>query len=171
MTPPGPPLGLDGFHALPDPDRLRLLLEVCASPLWARRVLDGAPFPDADALLERAQHVLDALPDDEVDTALAGHPRIGDRPAHPASAREQAGVAGARADVLAALAEGNRTYEAKFGHVYLVCASGRSARELLAVLTERLSNDADTERRITRAELGKINRLRLSGLLSEPENT
>jgi 2-oxo-4-hydroxy-4-carboxy-5-ureidoimidazoline decarboxylase len=171
MTPPATPLGLDGFHALDDHDRLQVLLEVCASPLWARQVLDGAPFTDADAMADRAQRVLDALPDDEIDAALAGHPRIGDRPGNPSSAREQAGVAGAEAAVLAALAAGNRAYEDKFGHVYLVCASGRSAAELLEVLTERLTNDAGTERRVTRVELGKINRLRLSRLLSEPEKS
>jgi 2-oxo-4-hydroxy-4-carboxy-5-ureidoimidazoline decarboxylase len=65
---------------------------------------------------------------------------------------------------LAALAEGNREYEARFGHVYLVCASGRSGEELLAVLRSRLGNDPATERRVVRAELGKINRLRLERL-------
>lgn len=170
MTPPETPLGLAAFHGLSEPDRLRVLLEVCASPLWARRVLDGGPYRDADALLERAQQVLDALPDAEIDAALTGHPRIGDRPGNVSSAREQAGVAGAKAAVLEALAAGNRAYEEKFGHVYLVCATGRSADELLTVLTDRLDNDAATERRITRDELGKINRLRLTRLLSEPEH-
>lgn len=164
-------MGLDDFHALPDCDRLQLLLEVCASPDWARGVLAGAPFADVDALLARAQAVLDALPDAQIDAALAGHPRIGDRPGSASSAREQAGVAGAQAGVLAALADGNRAYEAKFGHVYLVCASGRTADELLAVLTERLTNDPATERAITRAELGKINALRLSRLLSGSETS
>ncbi len=77
-------------------------------------------------------------------------------------------MASATDDVKAALAEGNRAYEVKFGYVYLVCASGRSAPELLDILTERLSNDPDSERRVMRSELGKINRLRLERLLSDP---
>jgi len=70
--------------------------------------------------------------------------------------------------VKAALAAKNREYEDRFGYVYLVCASGRSADELLAILTDRLDNDAETERRVMRNELAKINRLRLERMVSEP---
>ena len=70
-------------------------------------------------------------------------------------------------DVRAALAEGNRAYEERFGHVYLVCATGRSGPELLAVLRSRLRNDPAYERTVVRDELGKINRLRLQRLLEE----
>jgi 2-oxo-4-hydroxy-4-carboxy-5-ureidoimidazoline decarboxylase len=66
------------------------------------------------------------------------------------------------------LTAGNRAYEDRFGYVYLVCAAGRSAEELLAILTDRLTNDPDTERHVMRNELAKINRLRLQRLLSEP---
>jgi 2-oxo-4-hydroxy-4-carboxy-5-ureidoimidazoline decarboxylase len=143
------------------------LLEVCSSPLWAQRVLTGGPFRDAEALLGHADRVLAGLPDAEIDAALEGHPRIGGRADNPTSAREQAGVTHADDHVLAQLAAKNRDYEDKFGYVYLVCASGRSAEELLAVLTERLANDPETERRVMRTELMKINRLRLQRLLAE----
>jgi 2-oxo-4-hydroxy-4-carboxy-5-ureidoimidazoline decarboxylase len=66
------------------------------------------------------------------------------------------------------LADRNAEYDRKFGYVYLVCASGRSAEELLAILTDRLHNDPETERAVMRGELAKINRLRLERLLSEP---
>ncbi len=112
--------------------------------------------------------MLAELPDAEIDAALDGHPRIGGRVDNESSAREQAGVATAGDDVRAALAAGNRAYEDRFGYVYLVCASGRSADELLAILTDRLDNDPETERRVMRNELAKINRLRLQRLLSEP---
>jgi 2-oxo-4-hydroxy-4-carboxy-5-ureidoimidazoline decarboxylase len=161
-------IGLDGFNMLTDRQRMHALFEVCSSTIWARRVLAGAPFPDTQALLDRADRVLAELPDAEIDAALDGHPRIGGKVDNAASAREQAGVAAAGDDVKAALAEGNRAYEDKFGYVYLVCASGRTAQELLGILTERLDNDPDTERRVMRNELGKINRLRLERLLSEP---
>lgn len=160
-------IGLSAFNELSERQRMHALFEVCSSPIWARRVLAGGPFPDAEALLDRADRVLAELPDVELDAALDGHPRIGDRPDNASSAREQAGVAGADAAVKAELAAKNREYEDRFGYVYLVCASGRSAEELLAILTERLGNDPETERRVMRSELAKINRLRLQRLLSE----
>lgn len=161
-------LGLDGFNRLTDRQRMNLLYGVCSSPIWARRVLAGGPFRDVDALLDRADRVLAELPDGEIDAALDGHPRIGAKVDNASSAREQAAVASAGDDVKAELAAKNREYDDKFGYVYLVCASGRSAEELLAILTDRLHNDPDTERRVMRSELAKINRLRLERLLSEP---
>ncbi|MBS1692161.1 MAG: 2-oxo-4-hydroxy-4-carboxy-5-ureidoimidazoline decarboxylase [Actinobacteria bacterium] len=161
-------LGLDGFTRLSDRQRMHLLFGVCSSTIWARRVLAGGPFRDADALLDRADRVLAELPDAEIDAALDGHPRIGAKADNPSSAREQAAVSSAGDDVKAGLAAKNAQYEEKFGYVYLVCASGRSGDELLAILTERLENDPDTERRVMRNELAKINRLRLQRLLTEP---
>lgn len=155
---------IEEFNTLTERQRMHLLFEVCSSTIWARRVLAGGPFRDADALLDRAERVLAELPEAELDAALDGHPRIGARPDNPASAREQSAVAGAGDDVKAALAAKNAEYEAAFGYVYLVCATGRSAEELLAILTERLGNDPDTERRVMRSELAKINRLRLQRL-------
>jgi 2-oxo-4-hydroxy-4-carboxy-5-ureidoimidazoline decarboxylase len=157
-----------GFDRLTDRQRMSLLFGVCSSTIWVRRVLAGGPFRDVDALLDRADRVLTELPDGEIDAALDGHPRIGAKADNASSAREQARVADADEDVRAQLAIKNREYDAKFGYVYLVCASGRSAEELLAILTDRLHNDAETERRVMRSELAKINRLRLELLLSEP---
>ncbi|WP_372503818.1 2-oxo-4-hydroxy-4-carboxy-5-ureidoimidazoline decarboxylase [[Mycobacterium] manitobense] len=164
MAPP-PSAGLAEFNGLPGPQRVRLLTGVCASAVWAEQVAAGAPYPDVDALLDGADRVLGELPEVEIDAALAGHPRIGGRADNAASAREQAGVLAAGDDVRAELAAKNQAYERRFGHVYLVCASGRSAEELLAVLTDRLTNDATTERRVLRKELAEINRLRLRRLV------
>lgn len=161
------PLDVEEFNLLSERQRMHLLYEVCSSPIWARRVLAGGPFRNADALLDRADRVLAELPDAEVDAALDGHPRIGAKVDNASSAREQARVADAGDAVKAELAEKNRSYEDKFGYVYLVCASGRTAEELLAILTDRLDNDPDTERRVMRSELGKINQLRLQRLLSK----
>lgn len=161
-------IGLKEFNALSERQRMHLLFEVCSSTIWARRVVAGSPFRDAEALFDRADRVLAELPDAEIDAALDGHPRIGAKADNPSSAREQARVADAGDAVKAALAAKNREYEDRFGYVYLVCASGRSADELLAILTDRLDNDAETERRVMRNELAKINRLRLERMLSEP---
>ncbi|WP_216917371.1 2-oxo-4-hydroxy-4-carboxy-5-ureidoimidazoline decarboxylase [Nocardia noduli] len=156
-----------GFDAMPDDVATRALLDCCSSPAFARAVLAGRPYRTVEDLLAAADAALAALPESELDLALSGHPRIGARPRSDASAREQAGVADAGDSVKLALAEGNRAYEEKFGHIYLVCASGRSGAELLELLTTRLGNDPATERRIMRAELGKINRIRLRRLLAD----
>lgn len=158
--------GIEGFNRLSERQRMHLLFEVCSSTIWARRVLAGGPFRDAEALFDRADRVLAELPDAELDAALDGHPRIGAKADNPSSAREQARVADADDAVKAELAEKNRAYDDKFGYVYLVCASGRTAEELLAILTDRLDNDPETERRVMRSELAKINRLRLERLLT-----
>ena len=158
--------GIEGFNRLSERQRMHLLFEVCSSTIWARRVLAGGPFRDAEALFDRADRVLAELPDAELDAALDGHPPIGAKADNPSSAREQARVADAADAVKAELAEKNRAYDDKFGYVYLVCANGRTAEELLAILTDRLDNDPETERRVMRSELAKINRLRLERLLT-----
>src|SRR5689334_6232856 len=119
------------FDALPEQAAVEMLLTCCSSPEWARALAVRRPYPDVGALLAAADAALAGLPEDEIARALERHPRIGDRPGNPNSVREQAALATAGAEVRAALAAGNRDYEARFGHVYLVCATGRSATELL----------------------------------------
>jgi 2-oxo-4-hydroxy-4-carboxy-5-ureidoimidazoline decarboxylase len=141
------------------------LLGCCRAARWAGKVSAGRPYPSLSTLLARAGG---ALTDEDVSEALAGHPRIGDARAGTASARsrgEQAGVSGAADAVLAELAAGNRAYEERFGHIYLVCAAGRSAAELLEILRARLRNEPGAERQVMRDELRKINELRLTKLI------
>lgn len=157
-------MSVDSFNALPEDDARRALLACCAAPRWAEEVTAGRPYRSIEALHAAAEA---ALTDADVADGLAGHPRIGERTADRGSQREQRGVSGASTEVLAALAEGNREYERRFGHVYLVCATGRGAEELLGVLRERLGNDPDTERAVMRGELVAINRLRLDRMLGE----
>lgn len=143
------------------------LLACCSSRQWVQQVAAGRPYHSPAALYAAADAALGSLDESELDAALAGHPRIGERGGghSRSSRREQAAVAQASDATLAALAEGNRAYEQKFGHVYLVCADGRSGEELLAVLRKRLGNDPATERANARAELSKINRIRLRRLI------
>ncbi|MGE0298408.1 2-oxo-4-hydroxy-4-carboxy-5-ureidoimidazoline decarboxylase [Pseudonocardia sp.] len=155
------------FDTLPEDEVRVVLAQVCSSPQWVRRLVLSRPHATRATLVARSDAALADLPEDEIDRALAGHPRIGERSGHASSRREQAGVAAADPQVLAALAEGNRAYEDRFGHVYLVCANGRPAEELLAVLRARLSNDPAAERRVLREELRRINRLRLEHLLED----
>ncbi|WP_433577026.1 2-oxo-4-hydroxy-4-carboxy-5-ureidoimidazoline decarboxylase [Nocardia brasiliensis] len=158
--------GLARFDAMPQDAAIEALLACCSSPQWARALAAGRPYSSVGAVLDAADSVLAGLPEAEIDRALAGHPRIGERAHSVASAREQAGVADAPDEVHTALAAGNRAYEQRFGYRYLVCASGSTGSELLALLQDRLHNDAETERRVMRTELAKINRLRLRGLLT-----
>jgi 2-oxo-4-hydroxy-4-carboxy-5-ureidoimidazoline decarboxylase len=156
---------LEEFNALPAAEARSRLLAVCATPRWAEAVAATRPYETIGELLDTGGSVFADLTWDEVAEALAAHPRIGERPAGESreaawSRREQAGVSGDGA----ALAEANRAYERRFGHVFLIFASGKTAPEILAAARERLGNDDDTERTVVREELGKIVRLRLERL-------
>jgi 2-oxo-4-hydroxy-4-carboxy-5-ureidoimidazoline decarboxylase len=158
-------VGVAGFNARPAQEAREALLGCCRAERWAAQVTQGRPYSSLGALQARAAAV---LTDEDVTEALAGHPRIGQAPAarHSSWSRsEQSGVADADQAVRAELAAGNQAYEARFGHIYLVCAAGRSAAELLAILQARLANDPQTERQIMRGELIKINDLRLAQLI------
>jgi len=155
---------IDEFNDLPPGAAERELLACCAAPRWAAQVAAGRPYASVDALQAAAAV---ALADGDLDAAMAGHPRIGDRVAGGTSAREQAEVAGAGDDMRSALVQGNRAYEDRFGHVYLVCATGRRAEDLLATLHARLGNDPVAERAVALGELAAINRLRLDRLVGE----
>jgi 2-oxo-4-hydroxy-4-carboxy-5-ureidoimidazoline decarboxylase len=131
-------------------------------------VLAGRPYRDRAELHRVSDQLTLALDDAALDEALVGHPRIGERRAHSTwSQQEQAGATNADDDLRAQLAKANAEYEQRFGHVYLVCATGKSAAELLAICQSRLTNDPATERDVVRSELAKINRLRLNKLLGE----
>lgn len=158
------------FNAMPDDAAAEALSACCASTAWVRAVLAGRPYASGAHLMQAANDALAAMSEDDVDEALAAHPRIGAAPDESAAAttsshHEQAGVQDAAAAIREALAAGNREYERRFGRVYLVRATGRSADELLTNLHRRLDNDPATERAVVRAELGEINRIRLQKLL------
>jgi allantoicase len=162
-------LGLRWLNSLPAAQAGQLLASCCASRAWVGRVAAGRPYPDLGALLDAGDDAVRALDRDGLAEALAGHPRIGERAAGSSteaawSRREQAGAGSAGTEVRAALEEGNRAYEERFGHVYLVSASGRSGEELLAALRQRLGNDPDTEWGVVAEELREITRLRLERL-------
>jgi 2-oxo-4-hydroxy-4-carboxy-5-ureidoimidazoline decarboxylase len=145
------------------------LTTCCGSTRWVERMLERRPFGNHEALLTAARSEWFALSPNDWREAFTHHPKIGDRESlrarFPAtadlSAREQRGVAGASDATLDALAEGNRAYEQKFGYIFIVCATGKSADEILTQLTKRLLNDPETELRIAAGEQAKITELRL----------
>jgi 2-oxo-4-hydroxy-4-carboxy-5-ureidoimidazoline decarboxylase len=155
---------------MPDELARQSLLACCSSARWAAEVASGRPYASADELLASSDAAVAGLAPADLEQALAGHPRIGERQgADERSRREQAGVLGADPATIQALAEGNAEYQRRFGHIYLACATGRNAADLLALLRERLGHDPGTEWGVVRRELGKINRIRLSGLLEGGE--
>jgi 2-oxo-4-hydroxy-4-carboxy-5-ureidoimidazoline decarboxylase len=157
--------GIERFNALPQDEARAALLACCAAPAWASAVLAARPYSSTQALLRESDRAVGALTESDLASALDGHPRIGARTAAgSASSREQAAVLAAGDEVRRALAEGNEAYENRFGHIYLVCAAGRSAAELLGLLRGRLGNDDQTEWNVVAAELAKINQLRLRAL-------
>ncbi len=163
---------IERFNAA-DGGQVRDWLTACLDvPRWVDDVAGARPYADADALVERARAAAQPLTEDEVDRALSHHPRIGEKAAGTGgasaamSAEEQSGVDPADADVAAALAEGNAAYEQRFGHVFLIRAAGRSAREVLDTLDHRLQRTPEQERATTAEQLREIALLRLEGVLA-----
>ena len=139
---------------------------------WVDQIADARPFASGDALLGFARDAASPFTPEEVDAALAHHPRIGERPTAATaeasmSRSEQAGVDPADAAAAEALAAGNRAYEEKFGRVFLIRAAGRTAPEILAALNERLANSPAQEDVIVAQQLREIALLRLEGVISE----
>ncbi len=165
---------LDELNGLTHEDATAALLRCCGSRRWAEEMAYGRPFASARALYDRADTVWAGMGRKDHRQAFAAHPRIGDREALRAkfastaawAEGEQAGAAGASDAVLDALAEGNRAYEARFGHIFIVCATGKSAEEMLALLRKRLPNTPDDELDVAAEEQRKITRIRLEKLLS-----
>ena len=159
-------MDLQEFNSAPA-DRLRPMLAACCDvPRWVDGILAKRPYGDLAALTAVADQSLRELDDDEVDRALRAHPRIGDRPQGAGteaawSRREQSGV-GEDPGARDALAEGNREYEQRFGRVFLICATGLSAQEMLTSLRQRLTHDESTEAPVVHEELRKIALLRLA---------
>ncbi|GAA2044109.1 2-oxo-4-hydroxy-4-carboxy-5-ureidoimidazoline decarboxylase [Agromyces tropicus] len=162
---------LDAFNGA-DRDAAIGLLRPCLDvDRWCAELADGRPYDSVDDLAARAEVVAMPFTHAEVEGALAHHPRIGERPSGPGaeaamSRAEQAGVDPADAQVAAALAEGNRAYEERFGRVFLIRAAGRSSRDILDALTERLAHTPDDEEPVVADQLRQIAVLRLRGLFA-----
>jgi OHCU decarboxylase len=152
---------LDRWNRLAEEAAAEQLLALCGSRAWALRVARKRPLESGDALLGAAAACWDDLPEGDRLEAFAAHPRIGDREAKGAAAAEQAGTRGAAEETLSALDRANREYEARFGRVFLVCATGKTAEEMLALCRQRLQNDPRVELEVTSGEQKKITALRL----------
>jgi len=156
---------LGRFNALPADEAAALLSPCCGSRAWARRMAEERPFQGLADLQETSDRIWWSLDGADWWEAFAAHPRIGEKGSRWSEA-EQAGARGADAQTLGELIEANRVYETRFDHIFIVCATGKSAAEMLGLLRVRLDNDAETELRIAAEEQRKITNLRLEKLFS-----
>jgi len=162
-------MNANDLNAMTSEDARNALTRCCGSARWVDLMLARRPFASSAEVLAAADAVDAALTRDDWLAAFAAHPRIGDidtlKKKFATTAAlcegEQAGVAAANDDTLRQLAKGNTDYEARFGHIFIVCATGKSADEMLAILQARLPNDPETELRIAAGEQAKITRIRL----------
>lgn len=152
------------LNALDDAGARAALARCCAARRWVDALLAARPFASDAALFAAAERAWWGLGREDWLEAFAGHPRIGERTDDAWARREQAGAEGAGQGTATALAQGNRAYERRFGHVFLICATGRGAGEMLRALQSRLANDPAGELRIAAGEQAKITRLRLERL-------
>jgi 2-oxo-4-hydroxy-4-carboxy-5-ureidoimidazoline decarboxylase len=165
-------VALSEFNAAPAPRATAWLSACCDVPSWVAAVRDGRPYAEAADALGVADEAARGLTAAEVDRALAAHPRIGDRATGPEreaawSRQEQSGVVH-DADTQEQLRKANAAYEERFGRVFLICATGLTAAEILADLRARLGNDEATEAVVVADELRKIALLRLAKVLEAP---
>ena len=164
---------LEELNALPDAEAHDALKACCGSSRWVDGMLERRPFKSVDDVLRAAESEWNTSAPDDWLEAFAHHPRIGERKPAPRqnalaakwSGGEQAAVTAASDTLQAQLADANNVYEKRFGRIYIVCAAGKSAEELLAIATDRLKNDPDTELRVAAREQEKITQLRLRKLL------
>jgi allantoicase len=165
---------IEKFNRFPRERALKTLLDCCGAKRWAEQMLAMRPFPDLGYALDTGDKVWAGLEREDWLEAFRHHPAIGGKRAkakQSASARrwsagEQSAAQKGSPETLAALDAANRKYAQKFGHVFLICATGKSSEEILKNLQERMSNDPEAELRVAAEEQRKITRLRLEKLLA-----
>jgi OHCU decarboxylase len=163
---------LERLNALSAEEMEAELLKCCGSTLWARRMNDARPFDNLEGLLLAADSVWWALDEEDWLEAFSRHPKIGEKEAERAqaeaarewSAQEQSGTDSATEETRRELAAANREYESKFGYIYIICATGKTAAEMLALLKARLQNEPEEEIRVAAEEQRRITHLRLQKL-------
>ncbi len=166
-------MNLEQFNSLSTDEAFEALFRCCGSTAWAEAMDSERPFESRAALVERAESLWWSLDKKDWLEAFDAHPKIGDidslREKYSASRSwsegEQQGVEGASEQILTRLAEANEEYEERFGYIFIVCATGKSAGEMLSILEDRLPNEPDEELRIAAGEQAKITEIRLNKLL------
>ena len=164
---------IDALNRLSEEDATAAFTQCCAAQRWVERMVIDRPFESLPEMLEISDRIWEECDVDDYLEAFQGHPRIGDVESLAKkyantkgwAGGEQKGVEGADRAVLERLAKGNADYEEKFGHIFIVCATGKTAAEMLALLEARIPNDPKTEVMVAAEEQNKITRIRLKKLL------
>ena len=164
---------LHEFNILPKQQLIEELTKCCGSSAWVKRMLPFIPADDMIELLEDAEEEWNKCREEDWKEAFSHHPKIGDVESFAKkfastaqwAAAEQSAVTVASKEIIEALADGNRLYEEKFGYIFIVCATGRSAEEMLILLQSRLENNPEEEILIAADEQNKITKLRIEKLL------
>lgn len=165
---------IDSFNSLSREEAYFELFKCCGSSTWATLLSMEIPFVDLADVIEKSDRIWAACSAQDGLEAFTHHPKIGDiksleqkfATTKDWAGNEQSGVNSATQETLVALAQGNTDYEAKFGYIFIVCATGKSAAEMLALLEQRLPNDAESELRIAMGEQNKITHIRLEKLFA-----
>jgi OHCU decarboxylase len=165
------------LNALPSSEAESELLKCCGSNNWARLMVTDRPFMNLNELLEKADQIWWSLKPNDWLEAFHSHPKIGEKQAAAVTAAEaqkwsedeQSGTRNSATEMMVALAELNRAYEEKFGFIFIVCATGKSSEEMLAILRQRVTNSADKELLNAATEQAKITQLRLRKLIDNVE--
>lgn len=163
------------LNELPENEAVSVFLDCCGSTEWARRMETERPFAMLENLYKGAEDIWFSLSSADHLEAFASHPKIGSKKAAPEqqlksaewSSGEQSGMDAATDDVREQLAEANNLYLEKFGFIFIVCATGKSAEEMLAICKARLGNSLATEMQIAAEEQRKITEIRLNKLLEK----
>lgn len=158
-------IGLDAFNRLSPQKAVHALYECCNSVVLARELADGRPYGSHEELLRRADTLLFALSESSVEAILQAYPHIGRRPRSTKSQAEQCSVWDPRPEVMAELDAAAQRYAQCFGLRFVMFVDGIDAPGVLAAISDRLHHDVDTERKVIRNELAKINRTRLERML------
>lgn len=158
-------MGLDAFNAMPMRRAVHAVYECCYSVPLAADLARGRPYDNHDALFRNADTLLFALAEDSVDSILQAYPDIGRRPGSEKSAAEQCAIWCDQPGVMDELAAASTRYLKHFGFGFVMFVNGYTAQDVLATMTDRLLNDIDTERKVVRNELARINRTRLERML------
>ena len=162
-----------GLNALTQEDACELLAQSCGASRWVQAMVEARPYQDMEALKQNAQTIWGTMERSDILEAFDHHPRIGAdiqalrkkfATTASLSESEQASVAHASEETLLALRDGNKKYEARYGHIFIVCATGKSAQEMLELLEARMDNEPDEELRIAAAEQAKITQIRLENI-------
>ncbi|BBY19229.1 2-oxo-4-hydroxy-4-carboxy-5-ureidoimidazoline decarboxylase [Mycolicibacterium litorale] len=158
-------IGLAAFNEMPFRRAVHAVYECCCSVALAADLARARPFANHDALFREADALLFALSEESIDSILQAYPDVGRRPGSEKSAAEQCAVFDERPEVMEQLSAASRHYLVRFGFGFVMCVNGLCAQDVLATINDRLLNDHETERKVVRNELARINRARLERML------